>query len=761
MQSRCFAGLGAGVALLAVCGARAEAPPEDHGAAAPRLAETVVVTATRTERPQGEVAATVSVVTDADIEAALARDIGDLVRFEPGVSVAGTGSRFGRSGFAIRGMGGNRVVTMVDGVRVAEAFAFGPFLNARRDFVDVDSLARAEIARGPISSLYGSDALGGVVALTTKSPRDYLRDDRPFAGSLKGGYAGADGSVVGSGSLAAGFGTLEALVLHTRRTADEPDNQGGRGGTGAQRERPDPQSIDQDNTTVKLVWAPNQAHALALDLERYANSTETDLLSDYGSVLRGTTVDRRVAEDGRERRRLTLRYHYEGDFALADAVRFTLYRQESESRQLTRENRTTPRRMPQSRVRESVFEQNVRGGLVQFTKNIRTGGAAHRVTYGLDYYVTDNAALRDGATFDAGGVPQREFTPWPTRDFPLTQVTHQAVFAQDEITLLDGRLLLFPGVRYDKFWADVRADAVYRGGNPGVPPPVDYADSEVTATLGAVLSLRDGLSAHLRYSEGFRAPGFAEVNVGNTNVVFGYKTIASPGLAAERSQGVETGLRIGGAWGNAGVVLFRNTYSNFIEPLAIAPAFAATRGIDPADGLITFQSVNRADVRISGWELNAEVPLGERLAMRASAAYASGKDEGSGEPLNNVEPLTAVIGLGYRAASGNWGADVLWTLARGKDAADVNLGDVGDADASTAAPSGLDLRFGPPPGGFGVVDVLAHLNIGARMRLNAGLFNVGDKAYIRWADTVGIVADAPARFTQPGRNMGLSLRVRF
>ena len=136
--------------------------------------DTITVVGTRTERTLKEVAATVSVRTDKDIERELVRDIADLVRFEPGVSVSGTGSRFGLTGFSIRGIGGNRVLTIVDGIRVAEEFSFGPFLSARRNFVDVDSLSRAEIARGPISSLYGSDALGGVVAFRTKRPRDYV-----------------------------------------------------------------------------------------------------------------------------------------------------------------------------------------------------------------------------------------------------------------------------------------------------------------------------------------------------------------------------------------------------------------------------------------------------------------------------------------------------------------------------------------------------------------------------------------------------------
>jgi hemoglobin/transferrin/lactoferrin receptor protein len=95
-----------------------------------QLAATTVsqltVTATRQARPADEVAATVSVITDAQIEEELATDIKDLVRFEPGVSVRNAPARFtaagantgrdGNSGFNIRGLDGNRVLILVDGV---------------------------------------------------------------------------------------------------------------------------------------------------------------------------------------------------------------------------------------------------------------------------------------------------------------------------------------------------------------------------------------------------------------------------------------------------------------------------------------------------------------------------------------------------------------------------------------------------------------------------------------------------------------------
>ena len=130
--------------------------------------ETVTVVGTKTEREIGDVAGALSIIAEDEIDRRMMRDIADLIKYEPGVSVAGTGERWGLSGFSIRGIGGNRVLTLVDGVQVPEEFSFGPFLNARRDFVSVESMANIEIAKGSGSSLYGSDAVGGVVAIKTR-----------------------------------------------------------------------------------------------------------------------------------------------------------------------------------------------------------------------------------------------------------------------------------------------------------------------------------------------------------------------------------------------------------------------------------------------------------------------------------------------------------------------------------------------------------------------------------------------------------------
>jgi hemoglobin/transferrin/lactoferrin receptor protein len=70
-------------------------------------------------------------------------DARDLVRYEPGIYIEGDPTRFGLSGFNIRGIGGNRVLTQIDGVPSAEQFSFGP-LATNQTFLDLDAIDSVE-----------------------------------------------------------------------------------------------------------------------------------------------------------------------------------------------------------------------------------------------------------------------------------------------------------------------------------------------------------------------------------------------------------------------------------------------------------------------------------------------------------------------------------------------------------------------------------------------------------------------------------------
>ncbi len=134
----------------------------------------------------------------------------------------------------------------------------------------------------------------------------------------------------------------------------------------------------------------------------------------------------------------------------------------------------------------------------------------------------------------------------------------------------------------------------------------------------------------------------------------------------------------------------------------------------------------------------------ENWHLRAALASASGEDIGEDQPLNNVDPLNGVIGLGYTSTNRRWGSEFIITAAQGKDESDIAT----DSDHFAS-------------GGYGVIDLLFNMNPIDRLMVNIGLFNLTNRQYIRWIDTVGIGNDAPLRFTQPGFNASVSARIDF
>ena len=139
--------------------------------------ETITVYARRLT-PVSGAAATVTVIDQARIAATLATDIREIVRYEPGISVRNDPFRFGLDTIAVRGLGGNRVAVEIDGIPAAGGFAMGSYADSGRAFVDLAFVDRVELLRGPASSLYGSDAIGGVVAMTTLTPARRARTGR-------------------------------------------------------------------------------------------------------------------------------------------------------------------------------------------------------------------------------------------------------------------------------------------------------------------------------------------------------------------------------------------------------------------------------------------------------------------------------------------------------------------------------------------------------------------------------------------------------
>jgi len=707
---------------------------ETAAPAEPRDFDRVQVTATRTERAVSDVAATVDVIYREQLDRQLAQDIHDMVRYEPGISVTRSAARFGLGGFRIRGLDGNRVLIQTDGIAMPKSFDIGSFASANRNFTDLETLKRVEIVRGPASSLYGSDALGGVVAFVTKDPADYLKDGKGSHVGLKFGYDGDWQGLLGGATVAFGGEHWSGMVNANHRQGQETGNKGEVRSLDNTRTAPNPQDRDGRSVLSKLVYAPDEGQRFRLTVEGNEDITDTDV---YSAIDHATTTGM-AAHDKQTRARVSFAHEMDAlDAAFADSLRWQLYRQDSETTQVTNEARANGSR----RHREFNFDQRVHGAQAQFDKRLATGAVEHALTWGFDGAWTETRQKRDGYQVLADGSTSSTVLPdvFPVRDFPISRTTELGLYAQDEMRFASGRVSLVPGVRVDHYRLSPEADAIFSEDNPGVVL-ASLRKTSVSPKLGMVWRFDEQWSLFAGYAHGFRSPPYNDVNLGFTNVMFGYTAIPNPDLKPETSNGLELGLRYLAPAAYVSLSGYWNDYRDFIESQRYV-------GIN-AQGLMVFQSQNIADARIHGAELKAGVDFGELTpalagwSLRGAAAWSRGQNRTEDLPLDSVDPLRGTLGLMYDRD--DWGVELAGSFVRRKDRV---------ASDSAWRPSG-----------YGVLDLMAHWAFAPGATVNVGVFNLADRNYIDWSSLASTLAASSTvldRYSNPGRTLSASLSVAW
>ena len=249
-------------------------------AAEPVELSNVVVTASGFQQQIKEAPASISVVTREQLEKKSYRDVTDALRDIPGVVITGGASS---SDISIRGMASKYTLILIDGKRM-ESRATRP--NSDGPGIEqgwtppLEAIERIEVVRGPMSSLYGSDAMGGVINIITRKVADTwhggIRTEKTFQDrSDSGDYHSINGYL--SGPLVDGLLGLQVYGQTSRRDEDDI-----------------PRGFNQqktDSATAKLSFTPNEANDLVLEVgkteqERNASlnrsgTGNTDSLSDY------------------------------------------------------------------------------------------------------------------------------------------------------------------------------------------------------------------------------------------------------------------------------------------------------------------------------------------------------------------------------------------------------------------------------------------------------------------------------------------------
>ncbi len=726
----------AAAAVLSPWAAAASGQPV--AAAGADTLETITVYARRLT-PVSRVAATVTVIDQERIETTLAADIRELVRYEPGLSVRNDPFRFGLDTISVRGLGGNRVAVEIDGIPAAGGFAVGSYADSGRAYVDTAFVDRVEFLRGPASSLYGSDAIGGVVAMTTLTPSALLaRPGDDFTVRTEAGYDSENAAWRAAALMAGEVGGARWLLGYSRREGQEADT--------AASVEPNPVEFTSDSAMLKVMGdVPGGPLTLTLEGGRIRQWTAVDAFMGVGRFANTTALE---GDDEMLRYRASLRQSLATGNAAFDSADWSIYSQGTATDQDTYEVRKAvpPRTPPVQLDRAFDFDESTLGFEITALKTLGAGSLVHEIVYGVEASRTEIEELRNGLQTNlttGATTPTILGETFPLRDLPLSTVVEIGVFLQDEIRLEDSSWTLVPALRVDYYDLSPAADRIYREDNPATTP-VGVDEISLAPKIGAIYQVNERLGMFFQYAHGFRSPPPEDVNIGLEIPLFNVRAIPNPDLRPETSDGFEAGLRLLNSPVSMTASVFHTEYSDFIES-------KVNLGVDPATGVTLFQSQNVADARIYGVEcdLRADAsawsPRLDGWTARLAASWTRGDDLVRDKPLNSIDPPRLVLAARYDAPSARWGSELALTAVEAQRDVDRSRADLYRTD------------------GYATLDWLANVSLSPRLRLNVGLFNLTGTDYIEWADIRGRVANDPLvpYYTRAGFNASASLRYEF
>ena len=724
----------------------------------------MTISATRQEQAVDSVPSTVTVHEREELDRQNVNTIRELVRYEPGVSVGGAGTRSGNSGYNIRGIDGDRILTQVDGVEVPDNFFNGPYAKTRRNYVDPEIVKRVEIIRGPASALYGSSAIGGAVSYFTLDPDDIIKPGQDVGARLKTGYSSADESWLTSGTVAGRVQDFDGLLHLSQRNGHEMESHNGNNATGLARTGANPEDVRTTNVLAKLGWNYGEDNRLGLTYEKYKDDRDINQKSAVGGIFlegQGTNMYRdRRGNDTITRERFGLENKFSLDSPIADHIKTSLNYQIAKTDQATSEIYQAGRRV--LRTRDTLYEEKQWVFDAQLDKAFVIGDTDHLLTYGTTIKQQKVTGSREGAAtclaVGAGCTAIGAPSPTPAdsvkkaSDFPDPTINSYALFAQDQISWNDWTFL--PSLRYDYIQLKPKlTEAFLNTTDPDRKYPHDDSNKtwhRFSPKLGVTYALTEQYTWFGQYAEGFRTPSAKALYGRFENLEENYVVEPNSNLKPETSKSYETGIRGNFDSGNFDVAVFYNKYRDFIDEdnAALSPT-----------GTI-FQPGNIKRATIKGMEIKGRLNLDafgapQGLYSKGAIAYAHGRNDETGQPLNSVNPLKGVFGLGYDQDT--YGALVSWTLVKKQNRVD---------SATFFTPTGIKANGPFKTPGFGIVDLTGFYKVTDELTVNGGLYNLTDKKYWNWDDVrsydgvgeAGVTSPASLdRLTQPGRNFAINL----
>ncbi len=655
--------------------------------------EEIVVTGTISERAGQDVLSPTSVVSGAELERKLGGTVAATLAAEPGVAVTGLGPATARP--VIRGMGGDRIVMLEDGVKSGDMSA----LSADHA-VAIDPLTaqRFEVVRGPMSLLYGSSALGGVVNVVREEVPRTVPDH--FHGAIV-----AQGETVNTGGTIGGFAVVPVDGWAARL-------EGSARGSG-----------DVDTPAGTLDNTDARAWNLAAGIGRQLGSVHLGGSYRFYDARYGIPDGAHEEEEPGGEEEHAHQVHVEmrrhsargeldlHDVAFFDEVRITGGYTDYAHREVEADGEVG------TEFLQDVVSLNVLADHGGFGP-VATGALGFSLQY------------RDIAT---GG----ELSTPSTRDYSA------AVFLVEELGT--GPLRLQAGARYDIARYEPQDTMTIDVG--GVPVPVyERTFGSVSGSLGLLYALSDPLRIGVSVARAYRTPDFNELYTNGPHLAANSFDVGDPSLEEETGLGIDAFVRFSGSRLRAELAAFRNQLDGYVFPSSRGRAVEAGE-----EGLPLFQYTNE-DARFVGMEGSVDWSVTDRVVVEATGSVVEAEftNERADIPVFEngavvmvpaskypplIPPANGRLGLRYETA--DWFAG-----AGGRFAAEQDR--TGDFEEPTAAYAVADLSGG-----------IRFLRGGRLHTLTLRVDNVLDTEY---RDHMSRIKEI---MPQPGRSVSLLYRLTF
>lgn len=642
---------------------------------------------TKTDDAIVDTLAGTSVVTRDEVERFQPDSAAGLLTSVPGVNVEEANDDPG-SAINIRGLQDfGRVNVMIDGAR--QNFQRSGHNANGQFYLEPEMIKQVDVVRGPVSTIYGSGAIGGVVNFQTIDPADMLRHNEQWAASLKSSYSTNDEgillSAIGAFRMSENFSAIGNLVWR-----DLENYEDGNGNEVENSEK------ELKSALIKGVYDFAPGNQLKLSYIHKDDEYTTGLLSD-------TNRQATEAED----RTISAQWAFNpADNDLVDlhlSAYFTSTKVEQTRLDALIQNGMGGPVVLVPAGNERFFEIETFGFDIYNSSRFAAGGLNHTLTYGGDFF-EDQVETEDLGPGGSGD----EFTPSGERKT-------FGFFIQDKLEYSNW-LEIIGALRYDHYELD---------GNG-----VNVKDEEFSPKITVGITPFTGVQFFATYAQGFRAPAITEtLQSGVHPVPPAFEIAPNPNLKPETAENWEAGVNLSfdkiftpQDVFRAKATVFRNDVENYIEdelvgfdPTPVFPngppacfIFGTNCGVN--------QYVNIAEARLEGFELEA-VYDNKDWFVNLAYTHVRGTDLTTGQPLKSIYPDKIVATVGLRLLDEKLLVGGRWTYADGQDRV---------PDPVNPSDPTIDET---PTSSYNLVDLFATYEVNETLDLGLTLNNIFDEQY--------------------------------